>query len=230
MEQQILLNFEHLNGYVTKYQCSLCLGFLTNLPSCDFPVESWCCCQVTSLLWNCLNEVRTGEERWQQAANTHFHLSKKYCKFVKEKLWIFHRYIFKFHRNYFHIPKKLFSCFTEIWLGGWKSIQTLKIRFPTICGSASNKCILHNIENLWILLRKLRYWENDKIQVGRFSSNILLISSASKRVNPGQDLIKPCKKITNWEYNLMSPFACINFNPRGDFLNNFVQELQEWSR
>ena len=54
-------------GFVKKRnRPCLWVEVLTNPPIPDFPGESWCCCQGTSLVWNCLNEVRTGEKTRQQ--------------------------------------------------------------------------------------------------------------------------------------------------------------------
>ena len=64
------------------------LPLLANLTTCNFPVESGCCRQVTSLVWNCLNEVRTGEGRWEQDANTrccHISICKETILTVSER-------------------------------------------------------------------------------------------------------------------------------------------------
>ena len=70
-----------------------------------------------------------------------------------------------------------------------------KIKNQTICVSASNGCILHDIGKLWILPRKLRNWENDEIQGGIFSSYIFITHLKHQFL---ENLIKPTLSIKKY--------------------------------
>ena len=173
-------------GFVKKRnRPCLWVEVLTNPPIPDFPGESWCCCQGTSLVWNCLNEVRTGEKTRQQPQK---------CASIFQ-MWNFCQKCIS--RNEIGLNNGRTNTYQHITVPCRSKYlhSPEKIKNQTICVSASNGCILHDIGKLWILPRKLRNWENDEIQGGIFSSYIFITHLKHQFL---ENLIKPTLSIKKY--------------------------------
>ena len=160
-------------GFVKKRnRPCLWVEVLTNPPIPDFPGESWCCCQGTSLVWNCLNEVRTGEKTRQQP-------QKCASIFQMWNFLYFEKWNWSEQWENKHISTYHCSVSIQIFTFTWKE------KNQTICVSASNGCILHDIGKLWILPRKLRNCEMTKSKVESSPLTYLLLIS---NINSGKIL------------------------------------------